>query len=65
MENLRGIIFMLIAMAGFAIEDGLIKSLTRDIPVSEILILLGFGGTIIFASLALLKGEALYSSQML
>lgn len=64
MENLRGIIFMLIAMAGFAIEDGLIKTLTKDIPVSEILILLGFGGTIIFASLALLKGEALYSSQM-
>ena len=64
MENLRGIIFMLIAMAGFAIEDGLIKTLTKDIPVSEILILLGLGGMIIFASLAVLKGEALFSTQM-
>ena len=64
MENLRGIIFMLIAMAGFAIEDGLIKTLTKDIPVSEILILLGLGGMIIFASLAVLKGEALLSTQM-
>ncbi len=38
MENLRGITFMLLAMGGFAIEDGLIKSLTKDIPVSQILI---------------------------
>ncbi len=47
-------------MAGFAIEDELIKTLTKDIPVSETLILLGLGGMIIFASLAVLKGEALF-----
>lgn len=64
MENLRGITFMLLAMGGFAIEDGLIKSLTKDIPVSQILILLGTGGVIMFASLAFLKGESFYSPQM-
>ena len=64
MENLRGITFMLLAMGGFAIEDGLIKSLTKDIPVSQILILLGTGGTIMFGGLAILKGEILYSPQM-
>ena len=64
MENLRGITFMLLAMGGFAIEDGLIKSLTKDIPVSQILILLGTGGTIMFGGLAILKGESLYSPQM-
>jgi len=40
-ENLRGILFMLLAMAGFAIEDGIIKSLTTSLPVSEILIVTG------------------------
>jgi drug/metabolite transporter (DMT)-like permease len=65
MGNLRGITFMLLAMGGFAIEDGLIKSLTDNIPVSELLIILGTGGTIMFAGLAILQGERLYSPQML
>ena len=65
MNNLRGIIFMLLAMAGFSVEDGLIKSLTKEIPVSQIMILLGIGGTVMFAVLAILKGDHLYSSDML
>ena len=32
---------MLLAMAGFAIEDGVIKNLTKTLPVSEIQILIG------------------------
>ena len=64
MGNLRGTTFMLLAMGGFSIEDGLIKSLTDDMPVSEILILLGTGGTIMFAGLAILKSESLYLPQM-
>jgi len=64
MENVRGIIFMLLAMGGFSIQDGLLKNLTKDIPVSEILILLGAGGTIMFATLTILKGDRLYSPQM-
>jgi drug/metabolite transporter (DMT)-like permease len=64
MDNLRGIIFMLLAMAGFSIEDGLIKSLTKEIPVSQILILLGIGGTIMFVGLSIFKGDSLYSPNM-
>jgi drug/metabolite transporter (DMT)-like permease len=64
MENLRGIIFMLLSMAGFSIEDALIKNLAKEIPVSQILIFLGIGGAVIFASLTVLKGDRLYSSNM-
>lgn len=51
-------------MGGFSIGDGLIKSLTDDIPVSKILIILGTGGTIMFAGLAISQGKSLYSPQM-
>ena len=64
MENLRGIIFMLLSMAGFSIEDALIKNLAKEIPVSQILIFLGIGGAVMFASLTVLKGDRLYSSNM-
>lgn len=56
--------FLLLAMAGFSIEDALIKNLAKEIPVSQILILLGIGGTVMFASLTVLNGSRLYSSNM-
>ena len=41
MENLRGIFFMTVAMASFALEDLIIKILSKDMPVSQILISVG------------------------
>lgn len=64
-ENLRGILFMLLAMAGFAIEDGIIKSLTKSLPVSEILIVTGASGALLFAVLAFVRKERLVSRHML
>ena len=43
---------MLLAMAGFAIEDGVIKNLTKTLPVSEIQILIGILGALVFVILA-------------
>jgi drug/metabolite transporter (DMT)-like permease len=40
---------MIIAMAGFAIEDAIIKQLSNSMPISEILILIGIGGLVIFS----------------
>tara|TARA_B100000674_G_scaffold268901_1_gene222017 strand:- start:225 stop:407 length:183 start_codon:yes stop_codon:yes gene_type:complete len=40
---------MIIAMAGFAIEDAIIKKLSNSMPISEILILIGVGGLVIFS----------------
>ncbi len=54
MENLRGILFMILAMAGFALEDLFIKLLSSHLPVSQILIILGFSGTAVFLIIALL-----------
>ncbi len=52
MENLRGILFMILAMAGFALEDLFIKLLSSHLPVSQILIILGFSGTAVFLIIA-------------
>ena len=41
MENLRGISFMILAMASFSLEDLIIKILSNYMPVSQILISIG------------------------
>lgn len=59
MENLRGITLMIASMAGFAIEDMFIKTVAQDLPVSQVLIMLGLGGTVVFAVWAKARGEVL------
>ena len=49
LENMRCIFYMIVAMAGFAIEDAIIKQLSNSMPISEILILIGIGGLVIFS----------------
>ena len=44
-DNLRGSLFMVLAMLGFAIEDMLLKRVaTAGMPVGLVLILFGGGG---------------------
>ena len=64
MNNLRGIIFMLIAMAGFAIEDAILKILARDLPISELLIIVGLGGFLMFFSVAVARRKPIFSPHM-
>lgn len=65
MENLRGAVLMVAAMAGFALEDLFVKQLTSHMPVGEVLVFLGLGGTPIFAFLALWRGDRLLSRDLL
>lgn len=65
MENLRGSILMIAAMAGFALEDMFVKALATRLPVGEILALLGGGGAMIFAAIALYRGDRLFSRDLL
>lgn len=51
-ENLAGILWMILSMAAFAVEDVLIKSASKQLPVGEVLMLFGAGGAILFAGLA-------------
>ena len=56
MENLRGIALMVASMAGFAVEDTLIKLTAASLPSGQILIMLSLMGATIFATLAWARG---------
>ena len=51
---------MIATLAVFAIADAILKVATVSLPLGQILILLGFGGTVIFASVLRAKGEPLF-----
>jgi drug/metabolite transporter (DMT)-like permease len=65
MENLKGSLFMILAMAGFACEDLFIKMLSENLPISEIIIILGFSGSIIFLIIGLLTKAPIFHKDML
>lgn len=58
MENMRGIVLMVLGMLGFATEDMFIKLATAGLPVGQILVVLGFPGAIFFGLLARARGLA-------
>lgn len=64
-ENLRGSLWMIAAMAGFAVEDLLLKQVSRTMPVGEILILFGAAGALIFAALARFRGDRVLRGEIL
>ncbi|HEY9039406.1 MAG TPA: DMT family transporter [Roseovarius sp.] len=49
MDNLRGSALMVLAMAGFALEDYFVKLLSVGLPVGQILMMLGTSGCLVFA----------------
>jgi len=61
MDNMRGIILMVIGMAGFAAEDMFIKLAASRLPVGQILGLLGIFGALAFAVYARLNGTSVFS----
>ena len=65
MENLRGILFMILAMAGFAFEDLFIKMLSEEFPISEVIIILGFTGSIVFLLIALFQRAPIFHKDLL
>ena len=65
MDNLRAIIFMCLAMAGFALEDFIIKIIAEETPVSQVLITIGCLGTVLFSIIALAVKAPIYSADIL
>ncbi len=63
--NLRGSLFMIISMAGFAVEDMFIKAAAEHLALGTILILFGAGGMVVFMVSALAKGEPIYHASFL
>lgn len=65
MDNLRGALFMVLAMLGFAVEDMFIKLLAGTVSVGQILLMLGIGGSLFFAVVVRAQGHKLFTSDML
>jgi drug/metabolite transporter (DMT)-like permease len=65
LNNTRGAILMVLAMAGFAIEDMFIKLAADSLPVGQILMIIGIGGALAYGGYALARGLAPVSLSML
>ncbi len=65
MDNLRGATIMVLAMLGFAIEDAFIKMMGNALPVGQILVMLGIGGSAVFALVVHAQKRALFERDML
>lgn len=65
MDNLRGSIFMVWAMACFSIEDAFIKAAAKTLPLGEIIFIFGLCGTIIFILFTKLRKEKIFHPAIL
>lgn len=61
-DNLRGCLFMIASMAGFAMEDMFLKSAARVMPLGLVLLIMGLLGMLWFATRSQLAGEAVFPS---
>jgi drug/metabolite transporter (DMT)-like permease len=59
--NLRAAMMMIAAMAGFAVEDAIIKALSVTLPTGQILMTIGAGGTLAFTLIARAQGHSVLS----
>ena len=64
-DNLRGSLWMVAAMAGFAVEDMFLKSVTAHIPLGQALLIFGLTGAAFFAVLTKRAGETLLHPALL
>jgi len=63
--NLRGSLWMVAAMAGFAVEDMFLKAATAHIPLGQALLIFGLTGAAFFALLAKRAGETILHPALL
>lgn len=63
--NQRGILFMVLGMAGFAAEDAFIKLASVNLPTGQIMLTLGMLGGPIFAAMAWARGHRPWSREAL
>ncbi|WP_255429520.1 DMT family transporter [Ramlibacter albus] len=60
LDNLKGIGWMVAAMAAFALEDAFVKAAARHLPIGEVLMLFGLGGMLVFAAFPNRGGAPLF-----
>lgn len=62
--NLVGSLWMVSAMAAFAVEDVFVKAASTALPVGQILILFGLGGAFVFACVAIRQKQRLFTADV-
>ena len=55
---------MIASMAGFAIEDAFLKTVTKQVPVGQVLMMFGFVGLCVFAFMARRVRVSLFQAQV-
>lgn len=63
--NLLGSLWMMAAMAAFAVEDAFVKAVSATHPVGQVLILFGVGGAVLFAAIAKVQNKRLLDPAVL
>ncbi len=61
--NLRGGLFMVLAMLAFTLEDVFIKAAAAHIPLGQVMVTFGLGGLLAFVAMARLRGEVILHPQ--
>ena len=64
MDNLRGAALMVLAMLLFALEDMLIKFLAVDLPIGQIVGMLGLGSAVLLAIVLRMQRQALFTAAL-
>jgi len=64
-QNLVGSLWMIAAMAAFAIEDTFVKVATTTVPIGEVLFVFGLGGMLIYAGALRVQREPLFVTGVL
>jgi drug/metabolite transporter (DMT)-like permease len=63
--NAVGAMWMVFAMAIFALEDALMKLTTQTLPIGQALILFGLGGAILFAVMSIVQKQPVFVRDVL
>jgi hypothetical protein len=56
---------MIASMAAFAIEDAFLKTVTKQLPVGQVLMMFGAAGLCVFALMARRAGASIFQAQVL
>ncbi|KPB00945.1 DMT family transporter [Ahrensia marina] len=64
-NNFRAIMFMILSMAFFAVEDAMIKFAALDLQAGQILFVLSIAGFLFFALIARVQNEKLFTKKLL
>jgi drug/metabolite transporter (DMT)-like permease len=64
-DNLRGAAFMTLSMAGFAVEDVFLKSVSQVMPLGQAVLIVGLTGMAVFALMARRARERVFHPALL